>query len=68
MTPFARQEALHRAAGLPQPRILPVNREDMSTHEVLALAESGDEGGIGGEQRSVDVLFACLRLGVFHGC
>ena len=41
--------------------------EDMFAHEVLALTEAGDEGGVRGEEGSVDVRLACLGFGVFHG-
>jgi hypothetical protein len=68
MTPFAREEALHRASRLPEPGILSVDGEDVSAHEVFAVAEGGDEGGVGGEKRGVHIYFAGLRFGVLHRC
>lgn len=67
MPPFARQKALHLPSRLPYPGVLPVDGQDVSTHEVFAMAESGDQSGIAGEEGEVHVRLAGLGLGVFHG-
>ena len=53
VAPFAGEESLQRPPTAPDPALFAVHGEDVSAEEVLALLERGDEGGVGGEERSV---------------